>query len=391
MLHRLINVSKSNSFLLFGSRGTGKSTLVKSLFNKTETIYIDLLKFSEFEELASDPDSLEKRILQGTKWIIIDEIQKVPKLLDTVHRLIETRNVKFALTGSSSRKLKAGGANLLAGRAFIYDLFPLTHLELADKFDLLEAIKWGGLPKLQQFHSNEDKKLYLEAYAQSYLKEEIWEEHLVKNLMPFRKFLQIAAQCNGTVINYSKIAADVRVDTKTVQNYFQILEDTLLSFMLEPYHASLRKRQRTNPKFYFFDLGIVRALTQDFSLEISPLSLGYGYRFEHFLICEIFRLNRYFKKGYNLSFVRDESKKVSNYEIDLVIERPGMPLALIEIKSTNSLREEHLSGLKYFSSKFPGSECFCLSLDSTPKRFDNINALYWTEGIKAIGLNAPRN
>ena len=371
---------------MFGARGTGKSTFVQSLFSKEDTVYIDLLKYDQFEQLLLNPDSLEMLITKDAKWVIIDEIQKVPKLLDTVHRLIENSNVKFILTGSSARKLKVKGVNLLAGRAFVYNMFPFSAYELGDKFQLSEIIKWGALPNIFKFEQDEEKKLFLESYAQTYLREEIWEEQLIRNILPFRRFLEVAAQCNGTVINYSNIANDVRVDTKTVQSYFQILEDTLITFMLEPYHASLRKRQRANPKVYFFDLGIVRALTHDFSLDVSPSSLGFGCRFEHFLICELFRLNHYFRKNYNFSFIRESYKNGNSKEVDIVLERPGLPLALVEIKSTNCIREDHLVGLKYFASKYPKAELYCLSLDNTCKQSEKVKCLHWQKGIEELGL-----
>jgi predicted AAA+ superfamily ATPase len=167
-----------------------------------------------------------------------------------VHSKIESSETRFAMTGSSARKLKREGTNLLAGRAFVYNLFPLTHRELGDSFNLNSALMYGTLPGLLKFDSGEEKMAFLRAYALTYLKEEIWGEHIVRKLDPFRKFVEIAAQCNGELINFANIARDVGVDIKTVQSYFEILEDTLLGFMLEPYHRSVRKRQRQAPKFY---------------------------------------------------------------------------------------------------------------------------------------------
>ncbi|MCC6220974.1 MAG: ATP-binding protein [Deltaproteobacteria bacterium] len=384
MFHRAINISKSNSFFLFGARGTGKSTLIKERFVSGNTIYIDLLKFSEMTRLQADPEELLRRIAPSTDWVVIDEIQKVPALLDTIHYFIEARNLtaKFALTGSRARKLKLGGANLLAGRAFVYELYPLTSSELGDDFDLMQAIQWGLLPGVFAYDTNSDKKLFLEAYANTYLKEEVWDEHLVKDLEPFRKFLQVAAQCNGTVINYSKIALDVRVDTKTVQRYFQILEDTLVGCMIEPYSPSLRKRQRTNPKFYFIDPGIVRALTNSFAMDISPATLGFGYVFEHFVILEFLKRNSYLRKNYQFSFIRD----TKNREVDLVIERPGEKTALVEIKSTDTVRAEHIKQLHTFLTDYPECEAFCISRDETEQSFGKVISLHWSKIFDRIGL-----
>ena len=202
-------------------------------------------------------------IPRNTEWVIIDEVQKIPELLDVVHRLIEDKKIKFGLTGSSARKLKHGGANLLAGRAFVYNLFPFTSFELGDSFSLEDALMWGTLPQIYALQDANDRIQYLKSYANTYIQEEVWEAHLIKDLVPYRRFLQVAAQTNGTGINYSNISEDARVDPKTVQRYFQILEETLLGFFLEPFHRSLRKRQRANPKFYFFDIGVQRALSSN--------------------------------------------------------------------------------------------------------------------------------
>lgn len=381
MLHRLLSISKSSSFFLFGARGTGKSTIVRDFLRALPHVEINLLRAQERISLQADPDSLESRITAGTEWVFIDEVQKVPAVLDTVHRLIEDKGVKFALSGSSARKLKAGGANLLAGRAFVNELYPLTSLELGSTFDLNQALSWGMLPKLLEYEADRDKKDYLEAYTVAYLQEEIWEEHLVKNLLPFRKFLQVAAQSNGKIINYSNIADDVRVDTKTVQQYFQILEETLLCFFLEPYHASLRKRQRSNPKFYLIDIGIWRALANNFVLGFTQESLGFGNLFEHFLILEIRALSRYRKNGYQFYFIRKDNKE----EVDLIIERPGRPLAMIEIKSHANLEERHVQTLNNIGEDYPQAELFCFSLDPHEKLFFNrVRALYWREGLEIL-------
>lgn len=382
MFQRILNISKTNSFFLFGARGTGKSTLIKSLLGDSNTLYIDLLKYAEFNDLSVNPDSLESRINKNTNWVIIDEVQKVPAILDTVHRLIEEKKIKFALTGSSARKLRHGGANLLAGRTFVYHLHPLTVKELGDRFNLLEAIAWGSLPKVLSFTDVNDKREYLEAYALTYLQEEIWNEHLVRDLNPFRRFLGVAAQSNGKVINYANIAKDVRLDIKTVQNYFQILEDTLLGFFLEPYRPSLRERQKANPKFFLFDLGVTRALIQDFALSVSPQSIGFGQRFEHFLIAEIWRLNSYTKKYNNLSFIREDEKR----EVDLVLSAAGEPPILIEIKSHDNIEQSAVENLIYFGKRWPKAKLLCLSLDPIERNFENVRCLHWKEGLKILGL-----
>lgn len=260
MYSRLVKLIHKHSFFLFGPRGTGKSTLLKERFPLESTLWLDLLDSKIEEELASDPSRLYTIVKgqpEAITHIVIDEIQKIPKLLDEVHRLIEEKLGKvFILTGSSARKLKRGAANLLAGRAFVYHLFPLSYLELKDSFNLETALHWGSLPKIFLLESSEEREAYLRAYTTTYLKEEIVDEQLIRKLPPFRRFLEVAAQCNGKIVNYANIAKDVGVDEKTIKEYFSILEDTMIGFFLEPFHSSFRKRLVEKPKFYFFDTGV---------------------------------------------------------------------------------------------------------------------------------------
>lgn len=247
----------------------------------------------------------------------------------------------------------------------------------------MEILKWGSLPKIFSLQSDQDKCDFLESYALTYLQEEIWNEHLVRDLNTFRKFLSVAAQSNGKVINYANIAQDVRLDTKTVQKYFQILEDTLIGFMLEPYHPFLRKREKNNPKFYLFDLGVTRALNLDFALTIGPQSLGFGYRFEHFIIAKIWRLNSYSKKHSNLSFISEND----TLEVDLVLSIANQPPILIGIKSHETIQEDYLKSLKYFAKLWPQAQAICLSLDKHHRVFENINCYFWMDGLKKIRDN----
>jgi predicted AAA+ superfamily ATPase len=312
--------------------------------------------------------------------VIIDEVQKIPELLDVVHRLIEDKKIKFGLTGSSARKLKHGGANLLAGRAFVYNLFPFTSFELGDSFSLEDALMWGTLPKIFALQDANDRIQFLKSYANTYIQEEVWEAHLIKDLVPYRRFLQVAAQTNGAIINYSNISEDTRVDPKTVQRYFQILEETLLGFFLEPFHRSLRKRQRANPKFYFFDIGVQRALTLDFAIEFGRGSLGFGNRFEHFVICEIARLNQYHQSGYEISYIREND----DLEIDVVLSHPTGKLWFIEIKSIDFAQESHCKALKYFEEKFHDAKCLLWTCDRIAKQFGKISAVHWQDGLREV-------
>jgi uncharacterized protein len=385
MYKRLSNPIKLNSFFLFGARGTGKTTLVRNLFAASHCLHIDLLDPMVERTFSLNPTLLKERILglvPRPEVIVIDEVQKVPALLDVVHSLIESDQIVFALTGSSARKLKAGGANLLAGRAFLYELFPLTFLEMESDFNLNQALQWGTLPKICALTNDEMKFEFLNAYAQIYLKEEVWGEQLVRNLLPFRKFLMIAAQQNGKICNFTKIAREIGADFNTVKKYFQILEDTLLGFYLEPYHESVRKRQKQSPKFFLFDLGVARALSETLDVKLKPQTSAYGEAFENFLISEIHRLNRYFKTGYQLCSLLTQD----GAEIDLILQKSGRPPILIEIKSSSNVSiKDDLKHLQKLLPDFPtGTVAFCFSQDPSPRQVGPILVLPWKQGIQRI-------
>ena len=225
MATRLVKPLKSNSFFLFGARGTGKSTFINAFLGKNVGSF-DLLDDETFDRLLTEPKILTNLIKSKKfEWIFIDEIQRIPNLLNLVHKSIEEDKQKFALSGSSARKLKRGGANLLAGRAFVNSMFPFTFLETKNKFDLASSLHWGTLPKVYNSPGSEEKRAFLRSYCLTYIKEEIVAEQLVRNLEPFREFLTVAAQCSGKVINYSNISRDVGVQSPTVKTYFQILEE----------------------------------------------------------------------------------------------------------------------------------------------------------------------
>lgn len=384
MFNRLINPLKSSSFFLFGARGTGKTTFLRSFFEGQKVHWIDLLIPAQEQVFFKNPSQLAQEIQSNPtiQWVVLDEIQKVPKLLDMVHSLIESTPVKFALTGSSARKLKRGGANLLAGRAFLNTLHPLTSHEMGSAFDLNHTLKWGGLPRIYSLPNDIDKHEYLSTYAHTYLKEEIVSEQIVRKLDPFRRFLEIAAQTNGEILNYTNIARDVGADTKTVQSYYQILEDTLVGFHLPAYHQSVRKQQRHSPKFYFFDTGVKRALSNTLTLNLLPHTYAFGKAFEHFLIMECHRLNDYLRKDYRFYYLRTQNQ----LELDLIIERPGLPTALVEIKSTDQVDERDVKTLKLFLNDFKPAVGFCLSLDPRPKLIEGIHCLPWQDGLKELGL-----
>lgn len=380
-IERCLTLTKKHSFFLFGPRNTGKSTLLSHIFSEDETHFFDLLNFQDQMRFARNPDELYEIVNLlpiEKKYIVIDEIQKVPTLLDVVQRLMKTSERYFILTGSSARKLKQGGANLLAGRAFVYHLYPYSFIELKTRFNLQHALHWGMLPELFLLDDNQDKEKFLYAYAHTYLKEEIWEEQFIKDLAPFRHFLEVAAQCNGKIINYENIARDVGIDNKTVQRYYSILEDTLIGFFLPAFQHSFRKKLNSKPKFYFFDTGVTRCLNRMISVPLIESTMAYGDAFEHFVILEIIKLSSYYHQDYRLSYLRTND----DAEIDLIVERPGQKILFIEIKSTDHIKSQHVSTLKRLAEDFGECEAVCLSRDPYPHQFDNIAAYQWREGIE---------
>ena len=386
MFKRIVNSSNSHSFFLFGPRSTGKTTFLKSTYKDKNVLWVNLLESKIETLLRRKPDSLESLIEAAGKvrFVIIDEVQKNPVLLDVVHRLIVDKKIKFILTGSSARKLRRNSANLLGGRAFRFDCFPLTHTELGDSFKLETILKFGSLPEIFSLNAN-DKILFLRSYIDTYFREEVVAEQLVRNLTPFRNFLEIAAQANGTILNINNIAKSLDVDHTTVQNYFSILEDTMLSIQLPPYHTSVRERKMTKNKFYYFDLGVQRALSGLLDFDLSEGSHDFGNAFEHFIICEFYRLVRYIKPDWKLFYLRTSD----GAEIDLVIERPRQKILLIEIKSTDdtqTLNQQKLMGFKSLSADIPNSETYLISRDHVEKKEQHIHYLHWSKIFLKIGL-----
>lgn len=383
MIRRHVNILKTNSFFLFGARGTGKTTLLNDQFPPSDALRIDLLDPSVFGQLQANPSLLQPMIepaKQKGNAVIIDEVQRVPALLDFVHLFIERDRMIFGLTGSSARKLRRGAANLLAGRAFVYKLLPLLADELKENFQLNDALEWGTLPTIWNTTERQNRALYLQSYAETYLREEIIAEQIIRNLPPFRRFLQVAAQMSGKLINYTKVAADSVTDPSNVKNYFQILDDTLLGFYLEPFHESVRKRQSKSPKFYFIDTGISRALAGLLDVPPRPGTSQYGDLFEAFVISQIRTTLEYSQTQYQLSYLRTKD----DAEIDLIIERGGRPRILVEIKSSSHIRPEELSTLKKFRSDMKGTVAICLYNGEIEMQVDTVRCLPWRSGIQEL-------
>jgi predicted AAA+ superfamily ATPase len=382
MVKRAIKLPSKGSYFLFGARGTGKTTLLKASY--PDALFIDLLDYEEEDNLRRSPKSLRDRIaaVGKTQKIIIDEIQKLPRLLDEVQRLIDQGIDRFVLTGSSSRKLKRGGANLLGGRAFYKALFPFTAGELGERFNLQEALEYGLLPKIFQFDTRQAKIEFLNTYVRVYIQEEIQLEQIVRSLDPFRGFLEVAAQMNGKILNYSKIEREVGVSVKTVQSYYQILQDTYLGFMVSGFHESWRKQLSQSPRFYFFDTGVARALGRRVTLGLNPSSYEFGDLFEQFIVSECFKWNEYFGKNYHFTYLRTKD----GAEIDLIVDRPGLRRAMVEIKSSEHITEKDLPHIITFKKEHPKTEAFCLSRDQRKKNIAGVTCLPWELGLIELGL-----
>ena len=383
MIQRSCRFSKTNSFFLFGARGTGKTTLLKSLFSKKDTLFIDLLNVSLFEELLLDINRFESLINtkeNKNKRVVVDEVQKLPQLLDIIHSQIQKKKRQFILTGSSSRKLKQKGTNLLAGRAWIYNLYPFSSFEMGKKFNLKKALEWGSLPEAILAKDKMSAREYLNAYVGTYLEKEIQQEQWVKKLQPFRRFLSVAAQMNGKIINKSKIARDIGVDDVTVANYFEILEDTLLGVSLPAFHFSIRKAQKQASKFYFIDTGIKRALQKTLTVELLPQTSAYGDAFEHWFLMEVIKNASYKRKDWTYSYLRTKD----NLEIDLIIQQPKT-LLLIEIKSKDRVSIEDTKALSSLSKDIdPKAKKWLVSRDPLERNFNSVHALPWQKALKKL-------
>ncbi len=347
MYSRIIKYPADKSFFLFGPRGTGKTTWVKKTF--PQAIYLDLLESRLFNDLLADPQRLENFIPNNfTGWIVIDEVQKVPELLNEVHRLIEKNKYKFIMTGSSARKLRRKGPNLLAGRALNYLMHPLTTTELGKDFSLQHSLLFGNLPST---YVESNPQEYLESYIKTYLQEEIQQEGFTRNLAAFARFLEAASFSQGSVLNISEVARDCAVERKVVENYFMILEDLLLACRIPIFSKRAKRRLVVHPKFYFFDVGVYRTLRPMGPLD-APEEVE-GISFESLFFQELNAINDYLKLGYKIYYWRTSS----NLEVDFVIYgKRG--LKVFEIKRRGKVNSSDLRGLKAFLKDYPDAKAF---------------------------------
>ena len=364
MYSRKINLqdAENESIFLWGARQTGKSTLLQLHFPNTR--YIDLLKSDEFERYNRRTSLLreELSLLPENELIIIDEIQKIPELLDEVQWLMTNKNHRFILSGSSARKLRRSGVNLLGGRAIRKHLYPFVSAEIPD-FDLIKACNNGMMPR---HYLVDDAGKRIHAYVGDYLQQEIKAEALTRNLKTFSRFMEIAALSNGEVVNYNNIASECGVSAPTVKEYFSVLEETLIGYTIPAFTKNVKRRVIQSPKFYYFDVGVANFLLKRKSL--LPGSAEFGHAFEHYIIQEIIAYIGYSESQHSLSYWRT----TSGYEVDAVI---GNANIAIEIKSTEEVHSHHTRGLKAFSEEFPNSRLIIVSMDKYPRRMNEIDVL----------------
>jgi predicted AAA+ superfamily ATPase len=327
------------SFFLFGPRGTGKSTWLRDHFKPDLTV--DLLRSDEFLQLSADPSQLRHRVeaLPAKSKVVIDEIQKLPILLDEVHALIFKHGTKlqFALTGSSARKLKQTNANMLAGRAVKREMLALSMMEMGKSFHLNDALKFGTLPGLSHLSSDEDKADFLYSYVETYLREEIMREAAVRQLQNYHRFLRHAAIMNGHVLNLSNISREAGVARSTVDGYFEILVDTLLGVFVDPIHLKAKVKEVVTPKFYFFDCGITRAIRGELA---DPLGESAGFLLETFVLNELRAYSSYFNKNYEFNYWATPS----GTEVDFIVSR-GKSKWAIEVKTSKRWDSNFNKGL----------------------------------------------
>jgi len=352
------------SVFLFGPRGTGKTRWIKT--HLQNILYLDLLYTETYIDLLANPSRLEKMIPRGFKnWIVIDEVQKIPELLNEVHRLIETYHYKFILTGSSARSLKRKGVNLLAGRALRYTMHPLTFAEIGKDFSLSKALEHGLLPKAV---TASDPHHYLESYITTYLREEVLQEGLARSIGEFARFLETASFSQGSVINYAEIAREASIERKTVSNYFDILEDLLISFRLYPFTKRAKRRLIQSPKFYYFDTGVFKTLRPMGVLDSPEEAEGPG--LETLFLQHLRAYNDYFRLGYKIYYWRTSNQ----VEVDCVLYGKKGLLAF-EVKRKSNISHSDFSGLKAFMKDYPIAKCYLIYGGNTQEHEGDIDII----------------
>ncbi len=349
MYSRLLSVPKKQSFFLFGPRGTGKTAWLRRML--PGAAYFDLLDHATYLRLASGPERLADEIPKSFRgWIVIDETQRIPELLNEVHRLIEGRGLRFALTGSSARKLRRRGVNLLAGRAVTRAMHPLVCEELGPDFETKVALERGLLPFA---YTTDDPEDYLSSYVATYLREEVQQEGFVRNIGAFGRFLEAASFSQGSVLNMAAVARESATNAKTVEDYFQILEDLLLAIRIPVFTRRAKRRLVAHPKFFFFDAGVFRTIRPlgplDSTSEVSGPAL------ETLVLGHLRAMNDYLRLGYTISYWRTSTGE----EVDFVLYgKRGFHA--IEVKSSSRIKSGDLDGLALFREEYPMAKTWLL-------------------------------
>jgi len=396
MIERKYNILKllknGSSILILGPRGSGKSFYINQILDssfKDNSIRINLLSNIDFKTYLSNPELLSKQVLSKVNiskerlCVFIDEIQLVPSLLNEVHSLIEDLKAKvvFILTGSSARKLKRTDANMLAGRALLIDFYPLSNLEYSFDLQLDQVLRYGSLPKVVFEKDIETTELYLTTYTTTYLKEEIQQEALVRNLPAFSRFMELIAQYNGQHLNFSKIARAINVSPNTIAGYFSILEETLIIKSIPAWSNSVKLQLQQAPQPYLFDNGVLRALTGELRSELSEGSLRYGVMFENFIINELIKQNSLLRSDYKFYSFRTRT----NQEIDLVLQRGPFDLPIgIEIKSSVAPSLADVTSLKYLKAENKNARLIVLCRCKEFYQEEGIEFYPYQKGIEEI-------
>jgi predicted AAA+ superfamily ATPase len=363
--------SENESLFFWGARQTGKSTLLKALYG--EALWFDLLLADVYERLLRNPTLLRETILANPliKTVIIDEIQRIPELLNEIHWLIVNTSARFILSGSSPRKIIRTQTNLLGGRELRYELYPLVSAEIPD-FNLLKALNDGLLPK---HYTSPNPNRLISAYIGNYLKDEIANEAQIRKINIFSRFLEAAAFSNGEMVNYANIASECGISAPTVASYFQILEDTLIGRFLPVYQKKPKRRVIQAPKFYFFDLGIVNFLIK--RGKIAFKSEAFGHAFEHFIYQELYAHSHYSLLEYSISYWRTASQ----IEIDFVL---GQNQVAIEVKSSDRISNKHLRGLRAFMEEYELEKAIVVCTEPMPRIHNGIHILPWQVFLKKL-------
>jgi predicted AAA+ superfamily ATPase len=375
MFKRLIDIPLKNpkSFFLFGPRGTGKTTWLRQ--NLPERLFINLLQFEHYNRLSANPGLIRNMIPPDyADWIIIDEIQRIPELLNEIHDLIESNHHRFILTGSSARKLRQKGVNLLAGRALTYHLHPLTVMEQKEAFHLSESLRFGHLPAR---FSEPDPLKYLTDYVQTYVREEVLQESLTRNIGHFSRFLEVASFSQAAVINTSEIAREAQIERSKAENYFSILEDLLIGVRLPIFSRKAKRKLIAHEKFYYFDTGVFRAIRPTGPLD-SDAELD-GPAMETLVFQELRAANDYLESHYQLYYWRTKS----GLEVDFILYGPKGLIA-IEVKRSAQVHPKHLRGLKEFKKDFPPARCCLFYGGSTWLYMDGITIVPLERALRTL-------